>query len=184
MSTHQSKPSSAARGAAPAALPVIEIRLTAIYAWLLIGFGVIFFLLAFLVGSKNAGLGFLIAVLSVAGVLGGNYWRHHLHVVARMTPRQLVLHRGGTVSWSDIAAIEKKTIRLPYKGVSHESAYVCIKLKTPRKSPDKLQGFLDTVKKAALGGYDIVVPDSELSCSVDWFIAECTKRMTAVAGAA
>jgi hypothetical protein len=184
MSAHQSNASAAARRSAPPLLPVLEIRFTAAYAWILIGSGAIFFLLAFLVGSKNAGLGVFIAILSVGGIFGGNYWRHHLHVVARMTPRQLVLQRGGTVSWADIAAIEKKTIRLPYKGVSQESAYVCIKLKTPRKAPDKVQDFLDKVKKAALGGYDIVVPDSELSCSADWFIAECKKRMVAVAGAA
>jgi hypothetical protein len=88
------------------------------------------------------------------------------------------------VNWSDIAEIEKKTIHLRHKGVPHESVYICIKLKTPRKAPDKLQGFLDKVKKAAFGGYDIVVPESELSCSADWFIAECRKRMLAVAGAA
>jgi len=148
------------------------------------GAGGAFFLLSFLVGSKNPGLGVFIAILSVGGVIGGNYWRHHLHVVARMTPRKLVLQRGGTMSWSDIAAIDKKTIRAPYKGVSHETSYVCIKLKTPRKAADKLQGFLDSVKKTVLGGYDIVIGDSELSCSVDWFIEECKKRMAAAARAA
>jgi hypothetical protein len=183
MSMHQNNAAAAARGSASVALPVLEIRFSPIYAWLLIGFGGIFFLLAFLVGSKNPGLGVLIAVLSVGGMFGGNYWRHHLHVVARMTPRQLILQRGGTMSWGDIAAIEKKTIRVPYKGVSQESSYVCIKLKTPRKATDKLQGFLDKVKKTVLGGYDIIVPESELSCSVDWFIAECKKRMVALAGA-
>ena len=184
MSMHQSNASAAARGSAPTALPVLEIRFSAMYAWLLIAFGAIFFLLAFLVGSKNGGLGILIAILSVGGMIGGNYWRHHLHVVARLTPRQLILRRGGTMSWADIAAIEKKTIRVPYKGVSQESSYVCIKLKTPRKATDKLQGFLDKLKKTVLGGYDIVVPDSELSCSADSFIAECKKRMVALAGAA
>ena len=68
--------------------------------------------------------------------------------------------------------------------MSHESAHVCIKLKGPRKAPDKLQGFLNKVKKVVLGGYAIVVPESELSCSADWFIAECKKRMEAAPRAA
>ena len=184
MSAYQSNGPAATRGSASPIPPVVEIRFSPVYAWLLIGAGAIFFFLSFLVGSKNPGLGIFIGILSVGGIFGGNYWRHHLHVVARMTPRELFLQRGGTVSWTNIAAIEKKTIRLPYKGVMQETSYVCIKLKTPSKAPDRLQGFLDKVKKTVLGGYDIVVGDSELSCSVDFFIAECKKRMVVVAGAA
>jgi len=41
-----------------------------------------------------------------------------------------------------------------------------------------LQGYLEKVKASVLG-YDIVVPDGELSCTADWFIAECTQRWDA-----
>jgi hypothetical protein len=129
------------------------------------------------VGRQSTPLAILIAVLSVAGMIGGNYWRHNLHVVARLTPRQLILRRGGTVNWTDIAAIDKKTIRVPNHGVMQRSEFVCIKLRTKRPVPPGVQGFLEKVKNAALGGYDIVVGDSELSCTADWFIAECKKRM-------
>lgn len=184
MNAHQNNPSAGVRGSAPASLPILEIRFTPAYAWILMGAGGVFFLLSFLVGSKTPALGIFIAVLSVGAVFGGNYWRHHLHVVARMMPRQLVLQREGIVKWSEIAMIEKKTIHMRHKGVPHQSAYVCIKLKTPRQAADKLQGFLNKVKKVVLFGYDIVVAESELSCSADYFIAECRKRMVAVAGAA
>jgi hypothetical protein len=158
-------------------LPTIEIRFSPIYAWLLIGFGVIFFLLAFLVGRQNVGLAIFIAVASLGGVFGGNYWRRHLHVVARMTPRQLILQRGGTVNWTDIVAIERKRLTIRYRG-SHESDYVCIKLAAGRPVRDGLEGWLDKAKTAVLG-YDIVVPGSELSCTADWFVEECKKRMAA-----
>jgi hypothetical protein len=182
MSAHANNPSSGPRGSATP-LPILEIRFTATYAWLLIGAGAIFFVLSFLVGSKNGGLGIFIAILSVGAIFGGNYWRHHLPVVARMTPRQLILKRRGTVSWSDIVAIDKKTIRLPHKGVTHENVYVCIKLRAPLEAPDKLHALFDKLKKAALG-YDIIIPDAELSYSADSFIAECRKRMVGSTGAA
>ncbi len=160
-----------------AVLPTIEVRFPATYAWLTMIFGVIFFLLSFLVAGQNTGLGLFIAALSLAAVIGANYWRHHLHVVARMTPRQLILRRGGTVDWADIAAIDKKTIR-----VRGQHEYICIRLSKARPAPPGLEGFMQKVKKAALGGYDIIVPDGELSCTADWFIAECNKRRAALTG--
>jgi hypothetical protein len=163
-------------------LPTIEVRFSATYAWLLIGFGVIFFLLSFLVGTQNRGLGLFIAVASLAAIVGGSYWRQHLHVVARLTPRQLVLKRGGTVNWADIALIERKRLHLRYRGTMQQSDFVCIKLSAPRPARDGVAGWLDSVKTAALG-YDIVVPASELSCTADWFVDACRKRMAAVSGA-
>jgi len=32
--------------------------------------------------------------------------------------------------------------------------------------------------KTKVTGYDLVVRGNELSCTADWFIAECQKRMT------
>jgi hypothetical protein len=171
-------PEATAPTASPAsAPPTIEIRFPALYAWMLVGFGVIFFFLGLLVGRRVPPLGILISVASLAAIIGGHYWRNHLHVVARMTPRLLVLRREGSVKWTDIAEIEKKTIAMRNRGVRHQSAYVCIKLAKPRPARPGVGGFLDNVKHAVLGGYDIVVPDSELSCTADWFIAECQKRM-------
>jgi hypothetical protein len=161
----------------PAVEPTIEIRLTAKYAWILIGAGAIFFVLGFLFGSKNAPLGIFISVAAFAAMIGGNYWRQNLHVVARLTPRQLVLRRDGTIDWTNIAAIDKKVIHSPNHGVRHRSEFVCIKLKTKPKARDGVYGFLDKVKNTVLGGYDIVLGDAELSCTADWFIAECKKRM-------
>jgi hypothetical protein len=94
-----------------------------------------------------------------------------------MTPRLLVLRREGSLKWTDIAEIEKKTIAVRNHGVRHRTDYVCIKLATPRPARPGINGFLDKIKHVVLGGYDIVVPDSELSCGADWFIAECQKRM-------
>jgi hypothetical protein len=119
---------------ASAVLPTIEIRFPATYAWIAISFGAIFFLLGFLVARRNTGLGLFISALSLAAVIGANYWRHHLHVVARMTPRQLILRRGGTVDWTDIAAIDKKALRASYKGARHQAEYICIKLTQRRRS--------------------------------------------------
>src|ERR1700742_516182 len=75
-------------------LPNIELRLSALYPWLLIGFGGVFFFLGLLFASpmakgRNIGVGILICVVSVGAVVGGNYWRHHLPVMVRMTPREL-----------------------------------------------------------------------------------------------
>lgn len=112
MGANQTNASPATRGSAAPLLPILEIRFTATYAWILIGAGVAFFLLSFLVGSKNVALGILIAILSIGAMFGGNYWRHHLHVVARMTPRLLVLRREGSLSWTDIAAIERSVARV------------------------------------------------------------------------
>jgi hypothetical protein len=157
--------------------PTLEIRLTAKYAWILIGAGAIFFVLGFLLGTKNPPLGIFISIASVAAVIGGNYWRHNLHVVARLTPRQLILRRDGAIDWTNIAAIDKKEITTPNHGVRHRSEFVCIKLKNKPKAREGVYGFLDKVKSTVLGGYDIVLGDSELSCTADWFIAECKKRM-------
>jgi hypothetical protein len=170
------------RPVAPPALPTIEIRFTATIAWLLIGFGAIFFVLALAIGHRSQGLGLFIAFASMAGMVGGNYWRQHLPVVARMTPRVLDLRGRGTFKWSDIAEIEKKSLSGFYRGMRQQSDWVCIKLHARPKAPDKYTGLFNSVKFAALG-YDVVLGESELSCTADWFIAECRNRMANVAAA-
>ena len=178
INTHGAPAPSQRSGAA--ALPTIEIRFSAIYAWMLIVFSSIFFFLAvFLIGPKHRPLALFIVMLSIVGIWGGNYWRQHLHVVARLTSRVLVLQRDGTVPWADVAEIEKKSLRVPVHGVRHESEYICIKLRVPRPPKPGAQGIFDQVK-SALTGYDIIVPQTELSCTADWFIDECRKRMAAV----
>jgi hypothetical protein len=180
--------------------PVVELKLSPIYPWLLIVFGGIFFLLGLMIASpfgrdQNVALGILICVASAAAVVGGNYWRHHLPVMVRMTPRQLVLSRNWprhvAVDWDEIVEIEKKTITLARHGVRHTSELVCIKLKKPLPVNDALnQSFpaykrfnevlMKGIKDNLLGGYDLSInPQDEFLRSADWFIAECKKRMTA-----
>jgi hypothetical protein len=163
-------------------LPVIEIRFPATYAWLLMGIGGLFFLLglwvALLASHGSVGAGLLISAASVAAIVGGEYWRRHLHVVAQLSPQQLILRRDGPVYWTDITAIEVKTIRASYRGTPTRSDFVCIKLKSPPAPKGKLDAFMRKAKRA-ISGYDIIVGGTDLSCTPDWFVAECRKRMAA-----
>jgi hypothetical protein len=162
------------------ALPNVDIRFSAVYAWLFMGIGTVFFvlglLIAFVFSHGSLGFGLFIVLLSVAAVIGANFWRKHLHVVAQLTPNQLILRRDGAVNWEEIATIEVKEIRASYHGARTTSEWICIKLKTPRPSPGGLQGFMLRAK-AAITGYDIIVGVSELSCTAEWFVTECRKRM-------
>src|SRR5581483_2586387 len=168
-----------------AALPDLDIRFPAGYAWLLMGIGAVFFLLglliAFVFRHGSLGFGLFLMALSAAAVIGGNYWRQHLHVVAQLTSRQLILRREGAVNWDEIAAIETKEIHSSYRGTKGKSEFVCLKLKSPRAPQSGLQGFMARAK-AAITGYDIIVPMSEFSCNADWFVTECRKRIAAVPG--
>src|SRR5262249_53344992 len=77
-----------------APLPVITIRFSPLWAWLLIGISAAFLLLGIYLAitvRHQSNIPVVISGLAVVGMLGGHYWRHHLHVVARMTPRQLIL---------------------------------------------------------------------------------------------
>jgi len=175
-------PGADAAPTADAALPVIVIRFPATYAWLAIGFGGLFFLLgilfALLQPHRNLAFGAFLSTVSLAAAIGANYWRQHLLVVAQLTPRQLILRRDGTVNWSDIAAIEKKEIHSSYRGTAGTSQFARIRLKSRPAPKGRLHGFLQKAKHAVTG-YDIIVPASELSCTADWFVAECHKRMAA-----
>jgi hypothetical protein len=162
-------------------LPTIEVRFSPVYAWMLIGFGALFFILALVLGHKFPALGIFISIAAMAAMVGGNYWRQHLHVVARMTPRHLILRRGGTVAWPEIGQLEKKVVTVYYRGL-RESEFVCIKLNVKRNVREGVLGVLDRLKTQVLGGYDVIVPGDELSCTVDWFVDQCQQRMAAVAG--
>jgi len=179
----KSSPTSPATRPTAGALPHLEIRFTPVPAWLLIGFGAAFLILAVffmaLPRGRSVGLGIVIATLSVAAMVGGNIWRNHLPVVARLTNKQLILKRGGSVAWGEIAVIEKKTIKMRYKANRAESDWICIKLKTPRPVEKGLNGFFLKLKNAVTG-YDIIVPQQDLSISADAFIDECKKRMAAL----
>lgn len=171
-----------------------------LYAWLLIGFGAFFVLigLLFAFGSAkghNLGLGLFICLASIGAIVGGNYWRQHLPVMVRMTSRELRLPkmwpRQVVVPWSEIAEIEKKTVTGFRHGVRQSAEWVCIKLKNPLPSNDKLSqswqaykkfddALMNGVKNNLLGGYDLFLnPQDEFLRSADWFISECKKRMEA-----
>lgn len=179
-------------------LPDIELRLSSLYAWLLMGFGVIFFFLGLLFASPtakhpNIGLGILICAISAAAIIGGNYWRHHLPVMAAIRRRGLyrssVQGRPMLIEWSNIAEIQKKSIALMRHGVTQNSELVFIKLKKPISANDALSknfpaykrfqdALLKGIKDNLLGGYDFYInPQDEFLRSADWFIAECKKRM-------
>jgi hypothetical protein len=180
--------------------PDIELRLSPLYAWLLIGFGGVCLFLGILVafpGAKghNTGLGVLICLASIGAVGAGNYWRKHLPVMVRMTSRELSLPkmwpRRVIVPWSEIAVIEKRTLTGFRLGVRQVSEHVCIKLKNPLPSNDRLSeswpaykrlndSLMNGVKNNLLGGYDLFLnPQDEFLRDADWFIAECKKRMEA-----
>jgi len=167
-------------------LPDIEIRFSPLYAWLLIGFGVFFFFMGLFFFSpslpgRSVGLGILTCALSVAGVVGGNYWRNHLPVVVRMTSRNILLPRVGAVDWNDIVAIEKKSLGISSYGARSSSEWVGFKLKNrPPQYKGLNQTFMKAMKNVVLGGYDFVLnPQQELLRDADWFIDECKKRMPA-----
>ena len=190
-----------ARAARPTtALPDIELRLSPLYAWLLIGFGAIFLLLGVLIASpiargQNVGLGFFISLASIGAIVGGNYWRRHLPVMVRMTSHQLSLPkmwpRRVVVPWSEITEIEKKTVTFFRRGMRQTSDLVFIKLKNPLTSNDQLSRswpaykrfndmLMNGVKNNLLGGHDLFLnPQDEFLRDADWFIAECKKRMEA-----
>ncbi|HYM24912.1 MAG TPA: hypothetical protein VEU08_16965 [Vicinamibacterales bacterium] len=166
--------------------PDVEIRFTTLYAWLVVAFGAIFAVLGLLfavINPRMLAFDVFMTIVGLAAAAGGNYWRQHVHVVARLTPKQLVLSRDGAIDWSEIVAMDKKTMRASQHGVRSQSEYVCIRLRTRRSADSKLQGFMQRLK-GSITGYDIIVPDSELSCTADWFIAECRKRMAGTAGKA
>ena len=180
--------------------PDIELRLSPLYPWLLIGFGGVSLLLGILIASPvakghNTGLGVFICLASIGAIVGGNYWRNHLPVMVRMTSRELSLPkmwpRRVVVPWTEIAVIEKKTLTGFRHGMRQTSEHVCIKLKNPLPSNDQLSAswpaykrFNDTlmngVKNNLLGGYDLFLnPHDEFLRDADWFIAECKKRIEA-----
>ena len=148
-------------------------------------FGGVFFLLglffALLNHHRHLGPGLLLSTAALAAVIAANYWRGHLHVVARLTPRQLVLRRDGAVDWESVDHIETKTIRAAYRGTRSESEFICIRLRSRPAPKNRLDGFFRKARHAVTG-YDIIVPVSELSCTADWFVAECRKRMAAAGG--
>lgn len=182
--------------------PDVELRLSPVYAWLLIAFGVMFLLLGAMIAlplseGQNIGVGILICAASAAAIVGGNYWRHHLPVMVRMTPRKLILSRNWprqvVIDWNEVVEIEKKTMNLSRHEVRHSSELVCIKLKNPLPVNDPLsqsfpaykrfnEAFLKGIKNNLLGGYDLWInPQDEFLRSADWFLAECKKRMATAA---
>jgi hypothetical protein len=164
-----------------AALPDVVVRFPAMYAWGVIGFGGVFFLLGLcfaLLNRRNLGLGVFLSTTSLAAMAGATYWLRHLHVVARLTPRQLILWRDGSVNWDEIVAIKSVEIRASYRGTPTRSRFVCVALKNRPAPKNRLDAFMRKAKHG-ITGYDIILGKSEMSCSADWLVAECQKRMAA-----
>ncbi len=98
-------------------MPDIELRLSALYAWILIGSGVVLFLVSLLFlapqsKGRNVGLAFFLCVVSIGAVIGGNYRRHHMPVMVRMSRSHLSLPgmwpRRLVIDWREIEAIDKR----------------------------------------------------------------------------
>jgi hypothetical protein len=197
MNTTISPPKKPNIAASSSTIPNVELRLNPMYAWIAIGAGAAFLLLgSFILAAPSKSLGrgpgTLIALISIAAIIGGNYFRHHLPVMARMTKRQLSLPgtwpRRLVIDWTNIAAIDKKTVMLFRHGVRQEAELVCIKLKNPPAATDPLSQAYPAYKrfnealqkgvKVLVGGYDVVInPLDNFMRTADWFIAECKKRM-------
>ena len=184
---------------AGAKLSDVELKLSPFYAWGVMGFAAIMFLIGLLILSpqakgRNVTLGALISIASAAAIAGGNYWRKHMPVMARLTSQQLHLPgmwpRKVVVNWTDIIALEKKTVTVHYRG-THTKEFVCIKLKNPIPPSDPLsqaspayRRFNETLTKglnqAVLGGFDLAIDSlGQFGRTADWFMMECQKRVDA-----
>ncbi|HEX7918751.1 MAG TPA: hypothetical protein VF454_05065 [Gemmatimonadales bacterium] len=163
-------------------LPTLVVRFSALWPWMLLGTGVLFFILGVAIAATTTGggkkAGELIALAALTAVFGGNYWRNHRHVVARLTPKELILRRDGTIPWSEIELIERTEIRMRYKGASGGSVYICIKLRSPRPAKNKLDAWGQKLK-SAVTGYDVLLGGDEIDIPVERLIAECQARMAA-----
>ena len=180
-------------------LPDVVLKLSPLYAWGVMSFGAIMFVIGLLFLSpdaqgRNVTAGALISIASAAAVTGGNYWRKHMPVMARMTSHQLHLPgmwpRKIVVNWTDIVALEKKTLTVRYRG-AHTKDFIGIKLKNPIPPSDPLsqaspfyRRFNEVLTKglnqAILGRFDLAIdPLSQFGRTPDWFIAECQKRINA-----
>ena len=150
--------------------------------WSLLKAAILCFLLGLVLAMLHHGrdlrFGLVLAGISLATAIGGNYWRKHLHIVAQLTPQQLILRRDGAVNWGEIEALDSKRIHAFNHGVRHESRFVCIKLKNRPPAKNGMHAFFLKAKQA-ISGYDIILGESELSCTTEWFIDECRKRMAA-----
>jgi len=163
------------------ALPEIAVRFPATYAWGVIGFGGVFFLLGLtfaLLNRRNLGFSMFLSTTSLAAIGGATYWLRHLHVVARLTARQLILRRDGAFNWDEIVLIKSVEIRASYRGSPTRSRFVCVALKNRPAAKGRLDAFMRKAKHA-ISGYDIILGESELSCTADWLVAECPKRIAA-----
>lgn len=189
----------AKRAADGAKLSDVELKLSPFYAWGVMGFAAIMFVIGLLFLSphaegRNVTLGASISIASAAAIAGGNHWRKHMPVMARLTSRQLHLPgmwpRKVVVNWTDIIVLEKKTLTVRYRG-THTTEYVCIKLKNPIPPSDPLshaspayRRFNETLIKgfnqAILGGFDLAIdPLGQFGRTAYWFMTECQKRVDA-----
>jgi hypothetical protein len=194
-----STPTMAVAKRAGAKLSDVELKLSPFYAWGVMVFAAIMFVIGLLILSpqakgRNVTLGALISIASAAAIAGGNYWRTHMPVMARLSSRQLHLPgmwpRKVIVNWTDIIALEKKVLTVRYRG-THTTEFVCIKLRNPIPASDPLslaspayRRFNETLTRgfnqAVLGGFDLAIdPLGQFGRTADWFLAECQKHMDA-----
>lgn len=156
----------------------IEITFSPLYAWMLIGFGLFFFLLGLFVMTPwavggSVALGVLIALAAAAGMGGGVLWLKHLPVVLRFTSEELQVIGSAPVRWSEIERVDVQKIDME----GHLVSYVCIELKTRRAVEGNLNRAFQAARSAVLGDYDIVLDEQKYSRPAEWLAAECKRRV-------
>jgi hypothetical protein len=157
----------------------IEIQFNPLCAWLLVGFGCVFFFLGLFImtpwaaqGSVAGGL--LICLASVCGFVGGVFWLKHLPVILRFTSEELQMPGSAPVRWDDVETVDVRTIRIRGNQVN----YACIKLKTKRNADSTMRRMFHAARDAILGDYDIVLDEQNYSRPAEWIAAECRRRLS------
>jgi hypothetical protein len=158
----------------------LEITFSPVFAWMLIGFGIIFVILGVgfmtpLSPRQNILLGTGIVIAALSAILGGRVWLRNLPVVMRLKPEGLeIVKQGITLRWSDIDCVEIKTV---YK--KGNVTYLGIRLKSEAKGRYEIKPH-ELVAHVVLGpGFDLAFNDQQFSKPGDVLKAEIDKRILA-----
>ena len=160
----------------------IEIQFNPLYAWLLVGFGCVFFFLGLFIMTPwavagSVAVGLLICLASVCGFAGGLFWLKRLPVILRFTREELQLPGSAPVRWDDVETVDVQTIRID----GHPVNYACIKLKTKRNADRTMRRMFEAARNAILGDYDVVLDEQKYARPAEWIAAECRRRLSGYA---
>lgn len=140
----------------------IEIRLTPTYAWMAMGFGVLFFLLGVLfmiplMPRHNYLLGLAVMVTSALVFFAGRWWARNLPVCVRIGPQGLEFV-GNKITYllSDISEVGVHRLYL-----GKWRTFFCLRLRPgcAEKYKGHSGGIMQTAVSAIIGEWDIIVTD-------------------------